>query len=522
MGDNFFDQVGAALPNAPGTMADPKYPGRNTPAPTTAPNQPGTQMQTGSPKAFWDSVPMFPQGNQPATLPDEHGMIHLGQKAAEWAPTVGAMAATALQPELAPVTGFMMNLGARSVAAGLGGFIGQGVNEVTHGVPGGPGQAFGRMAKEGGNQATTEALGWTITQPLQWLAKAKLQPNRMYESALKPQIGLGPQEVKAITDTGLEGRTTRMPGPPGVNEDMVTGPYRVTADGYKQLRADIDSLNGKIQQNIANKTGNLGDVIDPTVIDARLNTLMQQYQSMADKGSTFANDVNPRELLEQIKQVRDEYMQKHSFGAQYTPIGHIPPAGPGVSGRVVPAGAVQTNYTPQPYTLGEAQIEKQATYRNLGDQAYGQLTGAQSEAKKALAHSLREEITNLFPEIAGLNDTDSALIKLEEQLRDQVVREGNKNLTGLIPAVMMAGASAGVGAAAGHAAMGAEVASGIAMLKLTLMALDNPAIKTQLAIMIRRASLSSAGPALRKAGPMLAPTAIRTIFPTRQAPGQPR
>lgn len=57
----------------------------------------------------------------------------------------------------------------------------------------------------------------------------------------------------------------------------------------------------------------------------------------------------------------------------------------------------------------QAQDMKQGTYRELKNK-YGQIGSAETEAQKALARGLKENIAEAVPEIAGLNAQESKLI----------------------------------------------------------------------------------------------------------------
>ena len=153
-------------------------------------------------------------------------------------------------------------------------------------------------------------------------------------------------------------------------------------------------------------------------------------------------------------------------------------------------------------TLAEAQAEKRGTYK-FNQRAYGQLSDAQAEAEKQLAFGLKEQIAQIFPEIQALNAKDTALLQIEDDLRRFVVREGNKNRVGLIPAIV-GSAAATAGLTEGHAAGGG-------VLALTILALDNPVIKSNLAIALARARASIGGRALGRLGKEALPSIGRAL-----------
>ena len=80
---------------------------------------------------------------------------------------------------------------------------------------------------------------------------------------------------------------------------------------------------------------------------------------------------------------------------------------------------------PQPYHVYDAQLEKQATYKELQGQ-YNQRGSAWVETRKALARGLKEDIQGLFPEIQGQNATEGRLIDLEGAIENRLKIAGNR------------------------------------------------------------------------------------------------
>ena len=78
-----------------------------------------------------------------------------------------------------------------------------------------------------------------------------------------------------------------------------------------------------------------------------------------------------------------------------------------------------------------AQEMKQATYRSIGDKAYGELGTASKAAQKDLARGLKEGVAQAVPEVAGLNAKESALINALKLAEHRSLVEGNKNIGGL-------------------------------------------------------------------------------------------
>lgn len=116
---------------------------------------------------------------------------------------------------------------------------------------------------------------------------------------------------------------------------------------------------------------------------------------------------------------------------------------------------------PRLISPNDAQETKVATYQQLRSK-YGQMGSAQVEAEKALARGAKEEIVKAFPEIADLNLRDSRLMNLETALERAVKRIGNRDT------VPIGG-------------------TGVSILKAIV---DNPGIKSRIAIALDRAAIS--------------------------------
>lgn len=79
-----------------------------------------------------------------------------------------------------------------------------------------------------------------------------------------------------------------------------------------------------------------------------------------------------------------------------------------------------------------AQEMKQGTYRALKNK-YGEIGSADTEAQKALARGLKEEIATVEPSVAPLNAQESGLLNAKDMLDRRVAVAGNKNPLGLGP-----------------------------------------------------------------------------------------
>lgn len=260
----------------------------------------------------------------------------------------------------------------------------------------------------------------------------RLTPEGLYQSSLRPSLAKkNLPKVKQQVATGLN---ERIP---------------VDARGLRKADATIDSLNDEITDKLQGKSDELGPVISPEAVAQRTASVPEEFDT-----------VNPEADMKAIAGSRAEFLRKHQTEHPYT---KIRPGTDEVTGTMVPEGS-GVNRIEKPLTLLEAQAEKQKTYGQLRKK-YGELGSAEVETQKNLARGLKEEIVKRVPELSALNAREGALIDLQSQLEKMVAREGNKNILGLVPATMS------------HNPFG---------FLATLM-MDNPAIKSRIAIALHRA-----------------------------------
>jgi hypothetical protein len=189
---------------------------------------------------------------------------------------------------------------------------------------------------------------------------------RMMHSALKPGLRFGKQAEPAI-DTLLER---------GIN---------VTPGGLEKLHGQIDDLNSRIGQLIANSPA----MIDKPRVAARLHDTLLKFEKQVD----------PHADLATIQKTWDNFMNH-----------------PLLTGKKIP---VKT-----------AQQLKQGTYTQLKGK-YGEQSSAETEAQKALARGLKEEIAKAVPEVSPLNAEDSKLLQALPLVERRVIVSANKNPVGL-------------------------------------------------------------------------------------------
>ena len=387
----------------------------------------------------------YPNGEaKPATLPEvtNDDLKRWGKTALDYLPAAAATGAAIFAPEIAPA---LPSLLSGSLAAGVGGAAGEAVRQGTlattgsEGAPSGVGDAALKTLKSGAEQGGVELGGRLLSAPFEWALGKIFNPERMYQSALKPSALKGPEEQATIVKAGLEG----VPGP------VPAGPLKVNEAAYHENTARISETNRRISDVIATRQPQAPGYIDPLDVAHRIGEL--------EHGS-FGNQALNADDLKTIRAAQREYLEKH--GAQFDRNGNM-------------------ITLPRKMKGAEAQAEKVATYaQNKGK--YGETQRARDESEKAAASYLREGVAQLYPEVSDLNAQDSVMLKLDDALRSFVAREGNRNLLHLAKAGVVA-----VGSTAGALAGGAHGGVGAGMLAAAAMALDDPTVKSALAIALK-------------------------------------
>lgn len=189
---------------------------------------------------------------------------------------------------------------------------------------------------------------------------------RVMQSALKPTIAdLRTGKAASAIDTLLK---------EGAN---------VTPGGVAKLRAKIYNLNGEITKAVE---------ASPATIDKR--AVAEELRGTLDK---FTKQVNPGADTAAIESAWTQFLQH-----------------PLLAGK---------NEIP----VQLAQEMKQGTYRALGQKSYGELKGASTEAQKALARGLKNEISAAVPEVAALNKSESELLNALSVAERRVLVGMNNN-----------------------------------------------------------------------------------------------
>jgi hypothetical protein len=212
----------------------------------------------------------------------------------------------------------------------------------------------------------------------------------------------------------------------------------VSEAGLEKLGSLIDDVNDKIK----------------STIDANPNRPINKFSvasRLSDTAKKFSRQVNPTADLNAIGEAGNDFL-----GTQ-----------------------------PNPIAASDAQALKTGTYQQLKGKAYGELKGASIESQKALARGLKEELANAFPELKDLNARDSQFYGLEPLLEKAVARINNHQLVGIGTPITAGAAKAVTGSS--------KVAAVSGMIKAVV---DNPNVKSRLAIMLNKASKGKVTPAL--------------------------
>ena len=247
-------------------------------------------------------------------------------------------------------------------------------------------------------------------------------PQKLYQSALKPTWAMEKKAGESLVKTGLE------EGIP------------VSSAGLAQAENKIDAIRREISSGIQMHAAQ-GKTVDSSKVLDTLNDLEDFYRKTAA----------PQEGLDAIQHVKDEF---NAFHGQQIPV-------------------------------DVAQQIKINTY-SLLRKSYGEMKAAKVEAVKQVARGLKEQISQVFPEIASLNEQQSHMLDLTDALHRAVWRIENHQMMGI---------GSPLAASAGHALLGGPGAVAGFVGKLVL---DDPTVKSKLAI-----ALSKAGAGTAQIGPKM-------------------
>lgn len=200
----------------------------------------------------------------------------------------------------------------------------------------------------------------------------------LMQSAVKPTLAqLRSGEANVAIDTMLQN---------GISPNAV---------GVEKLRGLIDSADNKITQQLA---GSNAQVFMPHVADR-----------LKDTRAAFMNQAAPTADLQAIDSVGTNFLN-------------------------------HPKYTGPTMSVQDAQALKQGTYRVLAGK-FGEQGSASTEAQKAIARGLKEEIATAVPGVSEANAELSKLLKTLTVAERRALMEGNKNPGGL---ALLAGTKTGL------------------------------------------------------------------------------
>lgn len=168
-------------------------------------------------------------------------------------------------------------------------------------------------------------------------------------------------------------------------QTMLDEGINVTSGGIEKLKDKIGVLNTQIFNAVSASTA----TIDKGAV----------WKSVKETLDRFTKQVNPNADIAKIRGAWDEFLSH-----------------PLISGETIPVPL--------------AQELKQGTYRVLSKK-YGEMGSAETEAQKALARGLKEEIATAVPAIRPLNAEESKLINALNVVERRVLISANKNPGGL-------------------------------------------------------------------------------------------
>lgn len=422
--------------------------------------------------------------------PDEYWSKYRSDVAHSALPIIGATAATLGTYGLAAVP--------LAMAGGAAGYLG---SEAISPQP--ESQSLGDLAKNTGIAAATNGFaelgGQLINKAGSFIAN-KFLPEKLIQSAIgfNKVKGTAPAQLakqKQLAQTALESGAE------------MKGTALASEAGIQVLDKQIQTLGLKYESQIA---------ANPTA-PINMEKAMKYVDEMKAAGSKFKEQFLSEVDQRAINDARSEGLRKIPG---YAPATAGTPAIP-ASTKIGPFGApIHTPATPATggmpevipdITAAQADLIKKSTY-SMNRLKYGALATPESEAVKAMARGVKDEIIAKFPILQQVGIDESQKIALMEQLVPFIRREGNKRLLGLKAAAIGSGIVGGALAGETHGGHeeGAGGAAAVALAGAAILALDDPKIKSQLAVMIFRASRTYAGRLAAKVAPEVAPNVLKS------------
>ncbi len=402
--------------------------------------------------------------------------------------------ATALTGLLVPQIGIPAALAVAGATAGTASIAQQGIEKAV-GDPNAP-QSMDEFANRVGDDTLykgvlPEMAGKAITATIGKIMSRWTDPQKLYKAALRPSGKL----EDATRDVAT-----------GVREGIAP-----TEAGLAEATKRIGDLHSEVEGIIARSPADISPSQYLSTIKGNLDKLRKEWGSDAIHGKEFVQQINgfERKFLLNHGNVQPKTIQVTNPATNQPMTVTIQPED--MSLAELRQGA-------QPIKGMRAQEIKKATYQTIrtkdsGAWDSGTHPGLGIEGEKAMARSLRHDIGELYPKIKTLNPREADLINLEEQLERRIHIEGNKQAVPyfIFPAIGgMLGAAGGAhaGGAAGSGALGAAGAMGGHLLR---KALADPAVQARIAILLDRASKTTAGKAAGRLAVNLPANLIRGV-----------
>lgn len=346
---------------------------------------------------------------------------------------------------LVPEAGIPLRM-AMAALGGAGGSTAQQAMQKAGGLPGAPQSGSEFLQRTGTDavvQAGGELGGQLISKTLASVLK-RFTPSQMYQSALMPPPGKGTAKIGQMVGSGIENNIP------------------VSAEGQEAAHQLWQDLNKQIEAQIA---ADPKKVIDPKTILSGLNDLRHKW---------LAGSGDPA-YLNAINEVEQNFKLRHPV-----------------------------------LTSESAQAAKKGIYNEIRlskEGAWGSPKPNQLDvqAKQDIAGALKQELERLYPGIGPINAKEGAAIELDRAIDHQIAKEGNKRLSPYFTLISSIG-SLGGGFASGHTDAGMGAAAGMMGIHLLRSMLEDPEVKSKLAIALAKASQSKVIKVGQLAGKYLSPT----------------
>lgn len=234
-------------------------------------------------------------------------------------------------------------------------------------------------------------------------------------STVKPHLS---GAAKALYQKGLQ-PSPRTYSAPEIDAMVKTGldnGLPISRGGLNKLDTLVNKLNSEVEAQIAtNPTAPLS----PTAIAQRTDSTVAKT----------ALQVTPESDLSIIKGAKTEFLRRNQTkgkpAVQPQPTGTYDAQG----NPQMTAGSPAVPPVDIPIEAATGQAMKKGTYQQLNAKAYGEVGTAATEAQKALARGIKEELESYFPEIKRLNAAEGKLFDLRPELEAAVNRLGNRRIS---------------------------------------------------------------------------------------------